>query len=598
MGRSGCVSVRWKVASMRKFKPAQHLVTSLSILPAVMVGLLILRYGVDLIDWDQWEVAAFFEKASHGTLTLGDLFAQQAEYRQFFPNLIFVSLGWLTHWNIKYEMLLSLALACVVAFNIHRLSQVTFGDNRSRHLLLTIVSSLLIFAPAQFENWLLGEQIIYFMPVVCLTTCLRVSISKLQRQSKLIICMLLSTVSTFSSANGIVCWIVVPFVLLLSYPRHEKKKRDLAIWIIGFALNVTIYFYNFRKPAYTPGLAESLYHPLRGLFFFCAMLGAPLVTSHRLILVSTFIGAILASLFLASCWYVLKFAGDPALKRGLIVWLMLGAYSFITAIIVTVARLGFGTEQAVNSRYTTFSIYLLVSLCYLLPLILDDRWSNGRDARVRVPTPRLVSLALSVLILLHAINSVAAIRQMRWMKIRRLQAKACLLFINSVPDRCLSNGFPGIDVVRERANAVNDLGFLRPGLINSRRIEDLADNSTITASGSYGSFEDLSMTENAVFVAAGWARLPDHEEAADTVLLTYQQGESAAMIFALAEMRIEQRSFAGLLEQSTSSEWRWQISFPLSRVPVAPPVSLSAWAFDATTGKAYKLNGTFVIENE
>ena len=586
-----------KVASMRKFKPAQLLALCISLLPVVLLGRLILKYGVDLIDWDQWEVAAFFEKGSHGALSLGDLFAQQAEYRQFFPNLIFLGLGWLTHWNIKYEMLVSLLLACLIAFNVYRLGQLTVGGNRSRLLLLTFVSNLLIFAPVQFESWLLGEQIIYFMPVACLSTCLRVAYSKLNHQSKLIICMLLSTVSTFSSANGLVCWIIVPPVLLLFRQKKEKRIWDFAIWVIGFALNTIVYFYDYRKPDYTPGLAQSLYHPLRGLFFFFSLLGAPLVASYRLIIVSAIVGAILAALFLTSCLYVLKLASDPALKRALIVWLMLAAYSFFTAIIVTIGRMGFGPGQAVTSRYTTFTIYLVISLCYLLPLILDDLRRKGLVARIRIPIPRLIPLALSILIGLHVLNSAAAIRQMNWMKIRRLQAKACLLFVNSVPDQCLSKGFPDLGVVKERANAVNDLGFLRPSLIKSKKIEDLAD-TTVMASSPYGVFESFSLTGNAVFMATGWARLPGREEPADTVLLTYQKDGGEAVIFALADMRIDQPSFAAVFVKARSSDWRWQKSFPLDRVPVAPPVSLSAWAFDATTGKAYKLTGSYIIETK
>src|SRR5205085_7304175 len=100
---------------------ARRAVLLFTIIPPLLLLLLILKYGVDLIDWDQWPVAALFEKAARGSLSLADLFAQQAEYRSFFPNLIFLGLGWLTHWNIKYEMFVSFLLACLTAFNVYRL---------------------------------------------------------------------------------------------------------------------------------------------------------------------------------------------------------------------------------------------------------------------------------------------------------------------------------------------------------------------------------------------------------------------------------------------------------------------------------------------
>ena len=78
------------------------LAVSLATIPGGLLLILILKYGVDIPYWDEWQYVSFFEKFSQGTLTLSDLFAQQNEYRQFFPNLIFVGLGWLTQWNKTY----------------------------------------------------------------------------------------------------------------------------------------------------------------------------------------------------------------------------------------------------------------------------------------------------------------------------------------------------------------------------------------------------------------------------------------------------------------------------------------------------------------
>ncbi len=571
------------------------MIFALAFLPPLLLGVLILKYGVDLIDWDQWEVAALFEKAAHGSLSLGDLFAQQAEYRQFFPNLIFIGLGWLTHWNIKYEMLMSFSLGCLVAFNIYRLGQVTGNGDRSRYLVLTLTANLLIFAPAQFENWLLGEQIIYFVPIACLTTGLRVAYSQLNQQTKLIICMLLSTVSTFSSANGIVCWIVIAPVLLFPQRQKEKKIWRFVVWSIGFVVSAAIYFYDFHKPSYTPSLWESSYHPLRGFFFFCALLGAPLVTSYRLMFISASIGAILITLFTMACYYFLKIARGSEIKRRLACWLMLGTYSVLTAIIITIARIGFGSNQALNSRYITFTVYLLVSLCYLIPIIIDDLRRQNHSARIKILLPRLISFALASLLFLHLLNTSAAIGQMAWMKTRRLQAKACLLFINAVPSECLNRGFPSFDTLSMRINAINELGYLRPSLIKSNRIEDIADTS-IGDPSSYGRFERLIKTNNDELIATGWASLPERLEPADAVLLTYQKDHGTQVIFALAEMRIEQLSSAALFVKAGPSAWRWQKPISLDSLSSVSPVRINAWAFDATTGKAYKLSGTYISE--
>jgi hypothetical protein len=573
------------------------MVLALSFAPPVILGLLIFKYGVDLIDWDQWEIAGFFEKASRGALSISDLFAQQAEYRQFFPNLIFVGLGHLTHWNIRYEMLVSFLLASLVAFNIFHLGKLTVGNNRSRRFLLLFVSSLLVFSPAQFENWLLGEQIIYFIPVTCVTTCLLVAYSGLNQTAKLILCMLLSTVSTFSSANGIVCWLVIAPVLFFIPEQKSWRNWHVVAWVAGFLINVTLYFSNYRKPSYTPGVWEILYHPLDGVFFFCSLLGAPLVTSNRLILASAVIGAFLATLFVVTCFYTVRWTRDNLLKRKLVAWLMLGAYSFITGIIITIGRMGFGPSQSVTSRYTTFSVFLIVSLCYLVPIVLDDLREHGPIPQRSSRIARLVPFALASLVIFALLNSAIAVRQMASMKLRRLQAKACLLFVDSVPDECLSDGFPDIEIVKDRINAINNLGYLRPALIKSSRIEEIAVPVGANK-GEFGRFENLSRTDGGDFNVSGWASLAGGREPADSVLLTYQAKSGPQVIFALAQMKSTQPSFISTFSRTLDSNPQWEKTFSINRVPFHTPVSISAWAFDATTGRAYKLDGSYILEGD
>jgi hypothetical protein len=112
-----------KLEKFLKFVPVIAL--SLSLFSAGMILYFILKYGVDVPYMDQWEYVGFFDHLAKGTLTFSELFKLQGEYRQFFPNLIFVSLGWLTNWNVKYEMIVIFILACLVSFNIYRLVSFT-----------------------------------------------------------------------------------------------------------------------------------------------------------------------------------------------------------------------------------------------------------------------------------------------------------------------------------------------------------------------------------------------------------------------------------------------------------------------------------------
>lgn len=96
--------------------------------PAGFTGLLIFKYWVDIPIGDEWHVVSLLEEFALGTFSFQDLFAQQNEFRQFFPNLIFVALGWLTKWDVRFLMLLNLLLAGLISFNVYRL-----GRARAKH---------------------------------------------------------------------------------------------------------------------------------------------------------------------------------------------------------------------------------------------------------------------------------------------------------------------------------------------------------------------------------------------------------------------------------------------------------------------------------
>jgi hypothetical protein len=211
----------------------------LALLPAFFLGALIWNYAVDVPHWDQWEYVAFFEKLSVGTLTFSDLFAQQNEYRQFFPNLIFVALGWLTNWDVRYELAISYMLACLVSFNVYLLGERTLEGSRTRRLFIWFLANMLIFSPVQRENWLVGMQLVCFMPIACVTTCLVIAYSGLRPVLKLLLCICLATISTFSSANGIVCWLILlPLLFLLAEPRDKTKWLNLKVLVLLWSFGI------------------------------------------------------------------------------------------------------------------------------------------------------------------------------------------------------------------------------------------------------------------------------------------------------------------------------------------------------------------------
>jgi hypothetical protein len=544
-------------------------------------GWLVLRYGVDVPYLDQWEIAPFFEKLSRGTLTLSDLFAQQNEYRQLFPQLIFVALGRLTGWNVKYEMIVSLLLACFVAFGVRRLGARTYADPLRRGLLF-LLASLLIFSAIQYDNWLFGVQVVYFMPAACVVAGLLVAYSEgVGTRAAVIVCACLSAVAMFSSANGIVAWLALPPALLGARAGARAAwKRWLPFWCAGLALCVAVYAQGYHSPASHPSTSEVLRHPFDATAYFVAFLGGPFAAGHFPLAVALVVGAVALLSYAFACAYLFKFRDDRELLRRSAAWASLGVYSLGTGAFVTVGRLGFGVGQAVSTRYAAFSLYLLVALIYLLPCVVEDATRRGYVTAARLAwLKRLGALSAVLLLIAHVLIFVLVVKHgaADWRR-ARLGAKACLLFIEVIPEeRCLAELYPDARALRERADSLDRMGYLRPSLIRAGHVGALAADGGL-CSDARGSFQRLS-TEGGGYVAEGHARLPRNDEPADAVVLAYGTSDDDQTAFALA----------GVGADGLWNDPHWRKTFPADALPAAPHVEITAWAFDAEEGKAYRL---------
>ena len=563
----------------------------LAIIPAIFTGILIVKYSVNVPHWDQWGLAGMFEKIYAGNLKFQDLIAQHNESRFLFPRLLFIGLAYLTGWNVKYEMLVIFVLACIVSFNIYRLSLLTVAGSPVKLILLAGLSNLLIFSPIQYETLLWGMQLVVFAPIVCLTSCIVVAYSNLSLRIKILIGLILSTVATFSFANGLLCWMLAFPAIALAKPKAWqellKEKYLIVSWGLGFIANAVIYFYNYRKPGHHPSLTEGLVHPVKALNYFLAYLGAPLAQNN--LTLATIVGTILMVIFIAVGLYLVSFSHQNNLIHRTIGWLTIAGYTLISAAITTSGRVGFGIEQSLSSRYATFQIYLTVALVYMTAIILEDAASKKIIYRPSLIANRIVSSLVTVLILLHCITAAYAIEQMHDIQVQRYRGKACLLLINVVKDDdCLQVLFPNPDRIKPTARILNKMGFLKPGLVESNQIEKIKMSQG--AGKNSGWLEKIERVGNSGYKVWGWAVLPKKKKPADGVILSYENKRGEAIAFAVASPAIKRKDVAKSLKNKAYTYAGWEKFIPWDKIPKAAG-KVKAWALDADTGKAYQLNG-------
>ena len=587
----------------------------LAIAPALLIAILIFKNSVNVPFWDDWEISFFFDKIiPQYRLTLQDCLAQANETRYLFPRFIFLGLTYLNNWNwdVRNQMWLSLALACLVSINVFRLIKWTIGENFFKVICSIILCNLLIFSPVQYENWLWGIQLIVFMPIVCITTCLVVIYSSIDRKIKLITYLILCTISTFSYANGMFSWIILFPILAISKSWNLQdifKEKWLYIPCIAtFTANMAVYFYNYQKPPYSPSFMYGILHPDQALQYFLSFLGSPLMRATirydwkilSLVNNNIWMGTVLIILFLGSLIYFVKQRKDSTVIYRMTGWFTIGFYSVISGLVTSFGRSGVGLESSVALRYTTFSIYLPLALINLMWIIYDDAKIKGyllKNSQRMVQA--VIMILLAGFLYFHIITVDFSIPQMYLMKLERLQAKACYIFLNVAPEEncIIEKVYPHFPGLKYRAYLVESQGIIDAKLLKSNSIQDIkGTNRANSKEFINGWFEQLNKIDETNYLAGGWAILPEKKEPADAVILTYEQNNGEDIIFAVFDTRVNRPDVVKALKRTTYSMSGLQKTFPASKLPKGL-VKIKAWAFDTETTKAYQIAGTQVVKN-
>lgn len=407
-------------------------------LPAlILVGLLV-KYAVNVPFWDQWELVTIFEKWHAGTLGFADFFAQHNEHRVLFPRLIMFALAVATGWNTLYEVAVNVVLAAATFWFLWQVIKATFDSARIRFVAAASVS-LVIFSPLQFENWMWGWQIQWFLNVLGLVVAVW-ALSAWQTKNKwaaFIVAVIAAGVATYSLASGFFVWLVC--VPLLWF---RKDLRPLLwAWVTAAAVVVGSHYIGYVDPAYHPSKLIFLKEPLNFIMYFLVYAGRPLIVDF-LLSVPIFIayGVVYAS----ALAYLFK-KHIRQVTTTLLPWLSIGLYGLLAAGSTSISRLGFGVEQAYSSRYSTLSSLLLIAGIVLLYKIIEQE-----RAKAGVAVRRAVVVVLSGAMLLVGANYAKGIVQMHERNEHLTKVQTCARMAASADDDCLLFLYPNKEIVWER----------------------------------------------------------------------------------------------------------------------------------------------------
>lgn len=328
-------------------------------IPAVGYLVFLRHYQVNAVWQDQWDDIPVIRQSFLHFPDWSSLWAQHADNRLLFPNLIVVALAHTVNYNIDVEEFLSAlmlfgATALLIASHKRR--------SPNTPLLYYCPIAFLTLSIAQYQNTLWGFQMAWYL--VLLTLALTIFV--LDRPSlgwpTFLVALLVAVVGSYSSVQGLLIW---PVGLILLYHRRRPLWTFIG-WIAAAGGTAVLYFHGLTNTDKVNPFDPHYFIQLPGLFirlFIFALgdiVGLPVTDLHAPpnAAVMTFGIVIFAlAVFVVLRWGIRRDREGPAP-----IGIVLIVFGFLFDAMVVQGRFWFGYSAMSASRYTTNDLLVLVGI--------------------------------------------------------------------------------------------------------------------------------------------------------------------------------------------------------------------------------------------
>lgn len=341
-------------------RPSPWLVTTVSALPLAYLLYLLWMYAVDVPFGDQWELVPLLEAATAGRLTFTDLWRPHNEHRILFPRLLMLGLAMVSGWNTHLERLASVLMACGILGMLAAHFRAPIARSRMSAWAIPVFA-VLLFSVTQWENWLWGWQVAVLMNVTAVVGMVLTLSRPRVGWPQVAAAGVLATVATLSFATGTMAW---PIGLMgLAWRRSPHRWRYVGAWCVAMAVVGVAFLYDLDRGPGRPSLLANLAWSPGSLWhmgvYVTKYLGAPL--SRRPDVAPLLgLGALIG--FVGLVWSRLKRTDDGSAMGPT----LLALYPVAAGLMTGLGRVGFGTNQAMSSRYITIASLFWVALVALV----------------------------------------------------------------------------------------------------------------------------------------------------------------------------------------------------------------------------------------
>jgi hypothetical protein len=565
---------------------------ALPVLPALLLAGLIARNAVDVVFGDQWDAAGWLLGVVDHGLRPSDLLVQHNEDRKLVSRIVTFVVARTFGWNVVAEMWTSFAFACLTSLGVLALLRATVAPRWSDAWPRWTLANLLVFGPAQWQNWLWGFQTALFVPGLLLVAGLFVARSRLPLGGRAAVGAACAALATFSNGNGALLFLLLPLALFdPSRDAPARLRAFIRAWIVAAGVTLGLFFVGYTP--YSPRPAtETLRHGAGdAVRYALAFLGNPLVAAGQpgALPVAVALGAALFALFVVFGRHA---AADAERRARAAPWVALGAFPILSAVIAAAARLAFGPEQALASRYATFALWLPVALVAMVTAAVADA---GTDRDRVAARRRIAASGALLLVALHAWASLDGVRMMGLVRKERLRGKATLTLIRQrfFGRELALRLYPFVERLPAWAEGLDAHGLLRPGLLPASGgvlgYAASSDPERVVA----GVLEAAEAPKPGVIRVSGWAIHAHRAEPADAVIVE-AVAPSGTTLVAFAVTAIARPEVTRVLGSARVLESGFSADIAAAELP-ADVTALRAWAFDALQARAYRLRGEIAL---
>jgi hypothetical protein len=341
--------------------------------------------------WDQWD-----NLISGRSVSWSWLIAQHNEHRLFVPRLVFW-LDWLLSAETNIVDYACNVLSQTALFAL--LLWLALRDSRPGFDAKLWVGGLclcLLFWAMQYENFLWGFQVQYFLVILFAAGCFTIVSLGPSTFAGSAGVFILSGAAVYTLASGI---IVPGLALLLGLWARRPAWYNFVLLFAAVAWPA-LYLWGYSTPEHHSNPADLFSQLGPVLFYFFVELGGPFLRAifgqKDYFHVAAYFGSVGLLLYFGALILVVMQGAKPSQK----VFAMLGAYLLGAMALVALGRVRFGPAQALSSRYAT-----PVSVFWLSTLLL---WYS---AGAFIPRVRGATLALcTVITILVVISEPAMVR--------------------------------------------------------------------------------------------------------------------------------------------------------------------------------------------